>query len=225
MKKVLVVAAHPDDEVLGCGGTVARLLRDGDEVYTLILGEGITSRGSTGDIAAKKSEVARLQCAAKEANKVIGVKEVFFSCFDDNRFDTIPLLDIVREVEKIKSEIKPAVVFTHYEDDLNIDHQVTYKAVITATRPVAEETVKEIYAFEILSSTEWNWPMSFSPDTFYDISGTIDLKLRALKCYESEVRDFPHPRSFEGVKLNSRVWGMKVGLEFAEAFQCIRVVK
>ena len=225
MKTILVVAAHPDDEVLGCGGTVARLARQGSEVYTLILGEGITSRDDTADITKKKAQVLDLQKKAELSNKALGVREVFFSQFDDNKFDTIALLEIVKTIEQIKSRLKPTAIFTHFENDLNIDHKITYHAVLTATRPVVGESVKEIYAFEVLSSTEWGWPLSFSPDTFFDISDTMDLKLNALKHYDCEMRDFPHPRSFEAVKLNSKTWGMKVGLEYAEAFKCVRTVK
>ena len=126
---------------------------------------------------------------------------------------------------KIKNNIKPEIIFTHHEKDLNIDHQITYRAVITATRPLKEETVKEIYSFEIPSSTEWNYPLSFPPNVFYDISETIDVKIRALEEYKTELREYPHPRSLEGVKLNAKYWGMKVGLEHAEAYKVVRILK
>jgi len=153
------------------------------------------------------------------------VKKVFFHGFPDNRFDTVPFLDIVKVIETIKNKIKPEIIFTHYVKDLNIDHQITYKAVITATRPVREETVKEVYSFEIPSSTEWSYPLSFSPNVFYDILGTIDVKLEALEEYKTELRGYPHPRSLEGVKLIAKFWGMKVGLKYAEAFELVREIK
>jgi LmbE family N-acetylglucosaminyl deacetylase len=224
-KKILVVAAHPDDEVLGCGAIVARLVKEGYEAYTLILGEGITSRDSKRNVKKRKEEIKRLKKQAKEANRILGVKEVFFGDFLDNRFDTIPLLDIVKSIEGIKSKIKPDVVFTHYEKDLNIDHQITYKAVLTATRAVKGETVKEVYSFEILSSTEWKYPLSFSPNVFYDIKDTIDIKIKAMKIYKSELKNYPHPRSIKGIKLNALNWGMKVGLEYAEAFKLVKCIK
>ena len=222
---MLVIAAHPDDEVLGCGGTIARLIKEGFEVYTLILGEGITSRDNMRERKRREEEITELKKEAKKANKILGVKEIFFYDFPDNRFDTVPFLDIVKSIEKVKNNINPEIIFTHYEKDLNIDHQITYRAVITATRPLKEETVKEIYSFEIPSSTEWNYPLSFSPDVFFDISTTIDIKIRALEKYKTELRKYPHPRSLEGVKLIAKNWGIKVGLEYAEAFKTIRILK
>jgi LmbE family N-acetylglucosaminyl deacetylase len=220
-KKILIVAAHPDDEVLGCFGMVARLIKEGYEAYTLILGEGKTSR----DEKNIKNELEILNSEIKKANEVIGIKKVFIEQFPDNKFDSVPLLDIVKVVAKIKDEIKPDIIFTHYEKDLNIDHQITYQAVITATRPMEDECVKEIYSFEILSSTEWNYPLSFSPDFFFDISDTLDLKIEAMKKYNSELREYPHPRSLEGIELNAKYQGMRVGKKYVEAFKSVRVIK
>ena len=225
MNKILIISAHPDDEVLGCGGTVERLNKEGHTIYTLILGEGVTSRDDLRDIKKREKNILELKGEAKKANAILGVKEVFFHNFPDNRFDTVPFLDIVKVIEKIKNNIKPDIIFTHYEKDLNIDHQITYRAVITATRPLEEETVKEIYSFEIPSSTEWSYPLSFSPNTFYDISETIDIKLKALEEYKTELKKYPHPRSLEGVKLIAKYWGMKVGLEYAEPFKVVRILK
>lgn len=224
-KKILVVAAHPDDEVLGCGGTIARLANKGCEVYTLLLGRGIAARCDDKDCQNLSKETEELRKCANAANRIIGVKEVFDYDFPDNRFDSVALLDIVKVVEEVKNRIKPNIFFTHYEKDLNIDHQITYKAVITATRPQPDETVKEIYSFEVLSSTERSYPLSFSPDVFFDISETMDLKLKALGCYKTEMREFPHPRSSEGAELNAKTWGMKVGIEYAEAFKCVRCLR
>ena len=223
--KVLIVASHPDDEILGCAGTVARLIQQGSQVYTLILGEGVTSRGESRDASASAKEIEKLREDAKAANKVLGVKEVFFCGFPDNRFDTVAFIDIVKAIEKVKDNIKPYVVFTHYENDLNIDHQITFKAVLTATRPLVGESAKELYSFEVISSTEYRYPVSFSPDMFFDVSKTIGVKVEAMEKYKSELRNAPHPRSLEGIKLNAKTWGMKVGCEFAEAFKTIRVVR
>jgi LmbE family N-acetylglucosaminyl deacetylase len=223
--KILIVSAHPDDEVLGCGGTVARLVKEGYQAYTLILGEGITSRDENRDRAKRETEIQKLKSQAEKANKIIGVEEVFMYDFPDNRFDTVPLLDIVKVIEKIKNDIKPKIIFTHYEKDLNVDHQITYKAVITATRPVVREPVKEIYSFEILSSTEWNFPLSFSPDVFFDISETMDIKIKALEEYKTELRNYPHPRSLEGIKINAESWGLKIGVKYAEVFKSVRIIK
>lgn len=225
MEKILIVAAHPDDEILGCGGTIARLVKEGFEAYTLILGEGVTSRDEMRKRKEREKEIAELKRQAEEANKILSVKDVFFFDFPDNRFDTVPFLDIVKTVEKIKNEIKPDIIFTHYEKDLNIDHQITYRSVVTATRPLKGEKVKEVYSFEVPSSTEWSYPVSFSPDMFFDISETIDIKLKALEKYKTESREFPHPRSLKSVKLTANLWGVKLGLDYAEAFECVRIIK
>lgn len=223
--KILIIAAHPDDEILGCGGTVARLIKEGHEAYTLILGEGITSRDRDRNRDKREQELKELKAQIYKSNNIIGIKEVFIYDFPDNRFDTVPLIDIVKVIEEIKDKIKPHTIFTHYREDLNIDHRITYNAVLTATRPLLNETVKQIYSFEVISSTEWNYPLSFSPDVFFDITDTIDLKLKAMNEYKSELREFPHPRSLEGITLNAKFWGMKSGLKYSEAFKCIRYIR
>ncbi len=224
-KKILIVAAHPDDEVLGCFGTVSKLIKEGYEAYTLILGEGKTSRDEKRLVENKKDEMRILNNEIQKANDVIGIKKVFVETFPDNRFDSVDLLDIIKVISKVKEVVKPDIIFTHYEHDLNIDHQITYKAVITATRPMENECVKEIYSFEILSSTEWNYPLSFSPDTYYDVSDTIDLKIEAMKEYTSELCEYPHPRSVEGIELNAKYQGMRIGKRYVEAFKSVRVIK
>jgi len=215
--RLLIIAAHPDDEVLGCFGTVSKLIKKGYEAYTLILGEGKTSRGETNLNELKKEAI--------QANKYIGIKDIFFKDFPDNQFDSVPLLEIVKSIEEIKNKIKPNVIFTHFENDLNIDHQITYKAVITATRPMEKESVKEIYSFEVLSSTEWEYPLTFSPNTFFDISETLEDKIKAMSFYKSELREFPHPRSLEAIELNAKNWGYKVGKKAVEAFKIVRIIK
>ena len=225
MKKILIVASHPDDEVLGCFGTVARLIKEGYEAYTLILGEGKTSRDVERVLENKKDEIEILNTEIQKANDIIGIKKVFVESFPDNRFDSIDLLDIVKVVSKVKEDVQPDIIFTHFENDLNIDHRITYQAVLTATRPMKDESVKEIYSFEILSSTEWNYPLSFSPDTFFDISDTINLKLEAMKKYNSELCEYPHPRSLEGIELNAKYQGMRVGKKYVESFKSIRAIR
>ncbi|EAI2991774.1 PIG-L family deacetylase [Campylobacter lari] len=220
--KILIIAAHPDDEVLGCFGTIARLIKEGYEAYSLILGEGKTSRDDIIDINKEKNI---LENELLKANETIGIKKVFRGYFLDNSFDKVHLLEIIKTIENVKNEIKPNIIFTHYENDLNIDHQLTYQATITATRSLVDESVKEIYSFEILSSTEWKYPLSFNPDVFYDISSTLDLKLKAMSYYDSELKAFPHPRSLEGIELNAKYNGMRVGLKYAEVFKCVKIIK
>lgn len=220
--KILVVAAHPDDEILGCGGTVARMIEEGSEAVTVILGEGLTSRDRQRDSDNRKEELLELKRQIADANRIIGINQIYSFDFPDNRFDTVPLLDIVKVVEDIKREFRPDVVFTHLADDLNIDHFITNKAVLTATRPMPGETVKELYAFEVLSSTEWNFPLSFLPDYFVRINDTIERKIQAMEIYQSELRDYPHPRSIKAIKLNAEYWGMRTGLGLAESFKTLR---
>ena len=150
MDKILIVAAHPDDEVLGCGGTIARYSKSGSEVYCLILGEGATSRYASRK-KADFSEVRVLKKQAKEAGRILGVKEQFFSDFPDNSFDSVPILKIIKEIKRIKDIVMPDIIYTHHYGDLNIDHGIVYKAVLTASRPLKHESVREIYSFEVPS--------------------------------------------------------------------------
>ena len=227
MKKILVVVAHPDDEVLGCGGTMARLAMEGNDVYTLILGEGITARDMERDRINREKDLGELKNHIIEANKLLGVKKTYTFDFPDNRFDTVALLDIIKAIEEVKGDVSPDIMFTHHHGDLNVDHNITFRAALTACRPIKDESVKEVYSFEIPSSTEWNAPSSktyFMPDYFVDISKSIETKINALKEYKSELRDFPHPRSLEAVELNAKQWAVKVGLEVAEVFKTVRLI-
>ena len=219
-KNCLIVAAHPDDEVLGCFGTVAKLIHKGWLVNTLILSGGKTSRG-----AVKPQEIEILRKEMHAANALIGILHVTQADFPDNSFDSVPLLEIVKRIEKEISVIKPEIIFTHHIGDMNIDHQITHKAVLTATRPMKNECVKSIYAMEIPSSTEWNSfapATAFIPNVFSDISETIDLKIKAMGCYLSELREYPHPRSLQHIKEMAKVNGTKVGLEYCENFMLVR---
>ncbi len=207
---------------------MARLVKEGNEVYTLILGEGITSRDEKRDRAKRERELKVLKNQTVEANKILGVKKTYTFDFPDNRFDTISLLDIIKVIERTKEEVKPEVIFTHHHGDLNVDHQVTLKAVMTAFRPVKEEKAREIYSFEVPSSTEWNTPSCancFRPNYFVNISETLEVKIKAMKEYKSEVEEFPHPRSPEAIELMAKCWGVQVGLSATEAFEVVRLIR
>lgn len=225
MKTVFVIAAHPDDELLGVGGCVAKHVKAGDKVYGLILGEGQTSRWEHRE-EADKAVVEALHKDTLDAAAEVGFQKIFFENFPDNRFDQADLLDIVKSVEKYIREWKPEIVYTHFLGDLNVDHQMTAKAVLTATRPIGEYSVQEIYAFETLSSTEWNFDKTgqtgFVPNVFVDITEEYAQKEAAMKHYQSELCEFPHPRSLEGMDVLSRTRGMAAGMKRAEAFQLIR---
>ncbi len=228
MKTVLVVAAHPDDEILGVGGTVARHTANGDKVYALILGEGQTSRGERREDISR-DVVERLHENTLESARAVGYSEVLFADFPDNRFDSVSLLDIVKEVERRIGELMPEIIYTHYSGDLNIDHQYTARAVLTATRPIGDCCVKEIYAFETLSSSEWNFDYSaqaaFCPNVFVDITDYYEKKENAMKCYVSELCQYPHPRSLDGMDALSKTRGMAAGMQRAEAFMLVRSIR
>lgn len=226
-KIILVVAAHPDDEVLGCGGTIARLTEEGHDVYVAILGEGITSRYDKRE-QADQGMIKDLHGRSRQTSKLLCVRELCLYDFPDNRFDTVPLLDIVKTVEKLISQSQPQIVYTHHCGDLNIDHVITHRAVMTATRPVENCSVKEIYAFEVPSSTEWafgQFQPIFQPNVFVDIIATLETKIQAMQIYESEAQPFPHPRSAESFRAIAQRWGSVVGLKAAEAFELVRNVR
>ncbi len=225
--RALVIAAHPDDEILGCGGTVARLIQEGHEVDFAILGEGMTSRYSQ-RAAADADQLVKLRRQAHAAAAKVGVKSVVLHAMPDNRLDTVPLLEIVKLVEGLVDEVKPEVIYTHHNGDLNVDHGVVHRAVLTATRPVAGQTVREIYAFEVPSSTEWafqRFEPSFRPNVFVDVSGTLETKIAAMACYETEARQFPHPRSPDALRAIAARWGSVAGCMAAEAFELVRSVR
>lgn len=225
--RVLVIAAHPDDEVLGCGGTAARLIGEGHEVHFAILGEGMTSRHpQRSDADAKQLAILHQQTHA--AAEKLGVKNVTLHKLPDNRLDTVPLLEVVKLVEDLVDRVKPEVIYTHHAGDLNVDHGVIHRAVLTATRPIAGQPVLEIYAFEVASSTEWAFQRiepSFRPNVFVDITRTLEAKIAAMECYESEARKFPHPRSPEALRAIATRWGSVVGCGAAEAFELVRSVR
>jgi len=226
-ERTLVIAAHPDDEVLGCGGTIARLSKEGHEVYVAILGEGITSRYVKRD-QADRGLIRDLQDRSQQVSKLLGVKELFLNDLPDNRFDTVPLLDVVKIIEELIDRLQPQAVYTHHRGDLNIDHAITFQATLTATRPIKGCPVREIRTYEIPSSTEWTFGQihrPFQPNLFVDISKTLDTKIECMKIYESEIRTFPHPRSPEALRAIAQRWGSVVGVESAEAFELIRSIR
>jgi len=216
-QKILVIAAHPDDEVLGAGGTILKHVKKGDGVSILILSEGETSREGSVNIEKRESE-------ARKAAELLGAK-IFLEKLQDNQFDSLPLLKIVKVAEKYLDEVKPSIVYTHNPHDLNIDHRITFQAVLTACRPKPGYFVKKILSFEILSSTEWqvkDGKNQFLPNVYNEITEFIDKKIEILEVYRQEVENFPHPRSKEGVKILAQYRGMEAGYKCAEAFQLIR---
>lgn len=224
---ILVVAAHPDDEILGCGGTMARLAREGHEVRIAILAEGMSSRYAHREDADPR-QLQHLHARAQQAADKVGAKEVVLCKLPDNRLDTVPLLEVVKLVEELVARFRPEVIYTHHPGDLNVDHGVVHRAVLTATRPVPGQCVRDIYAFEVPSSTEWAFQRlepSFRPSVFVDITETLETKIEALACYDTETRKFPHPRSAEALRAIATRWGSVAGLPAVEAFELIRSVR
>jgi LmbE family N-acetylglucosaminyl deacetylase len=224
VEKILVVAAHPDDEILGCGGTIAKkIIEDQALVHLLLLSRGIKSRSNLKGI---KNKIRTNVNGAHKANNLIGIKHIELLNFPDNQFDTVSRLKIIKKLEKKIANFKPNTIYTHFKEDLNLDHQITCEAVMTATRPVGGHVVGKIFAFEVCSSTDFSivGANSFKPNHFEDISSTIDLKLNALKFYDHEMRKFPHSRSYENIKNLAKVRGASVYKNYAEAFILLRSI-
>ncbi|MBO6284539.1 MAG: PIG-L family deacetylase [Pseudobutyrivibrio sp.] len=225
--KVLVVAAHPDDEVLGCGGTILRHVANGDKVHIMIMAEGLTSRDNQRDVGLRQGELSELHKNAHKVSDFLGAEELKILDFPDNRMDSVELLDVVKQIEAEVDDFCPDIVYTHHAGDVNVDHLITHKAVVTACRPLPGNTVKELYFFETLSSTEWQIPTSgkiFMPQMYININEYLDKKIEALHLYESEMRKYPHSRSYEAVKILSKLRGFSVGMEYAEAFMVGRII-
>jgi LmbE family N-acetylglucosaminyl deacetylase len=220
-KTVLVVAAHTDDEAIGCGGTLARHSAEGDTIYAVFLADGVTSRPE-----ASEEELESRNLAATEAHRILGIEDSYMLGFPDNRLDCIALLDIVKELEKVIEKIRPEIVYTHHIGDLNVDHRIAHQATLTACRPVPGTTVKAIYSFEVLSSTEWNTPGegTFTPNVFVDISDYLNEKVRALRAYQLEMREEPHSRSIANSRRRAELRGSSIGVAAAEAFSLVRVI-
>jgi LmbE family N-acetylglucosaminyl deacetylase len=219
--KILVVAAHPDDEVLGCGATIARHAAAGDVVEIVFMADGVGARGS------KSGQGARRKAAQKAAT-ILGAHKPHFLDFADNRMDALPLLDVVQKVEALVRRIGPRVVYTHHGGDLNIDHKITCCAVMTACRPLPGATVRAIYGFETPSSTEWSVPgqdESFRPVRHVAVVAFMEKKMAALRCYDMEMRAFPHARSYPVVEALATLRGAQAGVTAAEAFSVLRLIE
>jgi|APSaa5957512535_1039671.scaffolds.fasta_scaffold27375_3 N-acetylglucosamine malate deacetylase 1 len=221
-KKVLIVAAHPDDEVLGCGGTIAKHAECGDKVYVIFMTNGVDSRYNV-----SSKDINQRHQSAEKASKTLGVLSIKLFDFPDNKMDSIPLLDIVQSIEVEIDKFRPEIIYTHHIGDLNIDHQITHNAVMTACRPQPEFCVKEVYTFEVPSSTEWQAPqhLPFMPNMFVDISKQIEIKNIALAFYSDEMRPPPHSRSIKNILRINAYRGNSMGVDYAEAFMVNRILK
>ena len=233
---VLIVVAHPDDEVLGMGGTMLKHALKSDKVYVVYLTGGITSRRSVNyknmpryylnknEQKKIEKQINELKKDSKNACQILKVQKQKFYDFPDNEMDTVPLLKIIKVIENEIDEIKPYRVYTNNYGDLNIDHKIVFNATLTACRPF-RSYVKELICFEVPSSTEWNYPINFNPNYFININSYLTKKIKAFSMYKNEKRKFPHPRSAENLRINAKKWGVVSGINAAEAFEIIRMVE
>jgi N-acetylglucosamine malate deacetylase 1 len=215
----LIIAAHPDDEVLGCGGFIANRAKL-EECYVLIL-----TGGAEGRYTDEMSSVLRKN--AYDANHILGTKEVFFENLPNQKLETLPIIEVTQVVEKYIQKLKPNRIFTQHGGDINRDHQVVFEATMTATRPIVNQVVQEVYTYNTPSSTEWNFyegEKVFIPNVYENIEMSINKKLEAMSIYKSECREYPHPRSLQSLKVHANYWGVTVGFEYAEPFKLMRKI-
>lgn len=217
--RVLVIAAHPDDEVLGAGGTIARYVREGAFVSILIVTEGCSTQ-----YPGVVEMVERKQREALEAARILGVTDVRFGGLPDMKLDTLPSVAVNACIEQVVREVEPNLVFTQAEHDVNRDHQVIFDATAVACRPFSAPSVERIYSYYTPSSSEWG-TAPFQATTYVDVSDSFDLKLAAMSAYASEVRPFPHPRSLEALRNVAGFFGNAMGMRFAEPFRLFREIR
>tara|TARA_B110000438_G_C15819176_1_gene653443 strand:+ start:4400 stop:5113 length:714 start_codon:yes stop_codon:yes gene_type:complete len=232
---ILVIVSHPDDEILGMGGTILKHSQKGDKIKIIFLATGITSRRKSNytnsssyekidsEYDKMSKEIKKLRNHAKKACQLVGVKNLMFYDFPDNEMDSISLLEVIKTIENEIQIFKPDIVYTHHFGDLNIDHRITFNATLTASRPY-ESTIKELICFEVPSSTEWNYPATFNPNYFVNIEKQLKNKIKAMKAYTNESGDFPHPRSSKSLIAIAEKWGTTCGIKCAEAFEIIRKI-
>ena len=218
-ENVLAICAHPDDETLGLGGTLARHAESGDNVSVLIFADGQFKRDNS------SSGIKKRRDQAKKACSTIGVKKVEFLNFTDQKMDTIPLVEIIDKIEMAIKKSCASILYAHYWGDVNQDHRRLFEASLVASRPHSQSTIKQLICFETPSSTEWGGLQNnFSPNLFVNIEKTIGKKLAALKEYKEEIGRFPHPRSIEAIENRSKFWGSTAGVKNAEAFRIVRQI-
>lgn len=226
-KKVLVIVAHPDDEILGMGGTIAKYVATGNEVALLIVTDGSTSQYKNDPrlneiIEEKKSET-------QNAANILGISKIYYGGQPDMRLDITAHTEVNAAIEKVIDDFEPDIVYTHFEGDVNRDHQCVYQSTLVACRPVPNQKVKELYSFSVPSSTEWNVQTrqaTFTATVYVDIEGEyVEKKYKAMACYKTELRDYPHPRSIETLTILDKATGLQVGLKCAESFIAHRIIR
>ena len=225
MKNILIIAAHPDDEILGCGGTISKFKKEKKKIYVYFTHEGSSSRYKNANILDAKNAISKRKKMALNAAKFLNYKIVEFGNNPNLRNDNYNLLENVKNLTKVINKIRPNLIITHHPDDINEDHQFTFKTVSNAVRPPAKILIKEIYLMEIPSTTDWTLRSNFKPNVFIDITKNIDNKIKALKFYTSEFQKYPHSRSEINLKAHSIYRGAQVGLKNVEAFELYRLIE
>ncbi len=216
MSKVLVIAAHPDDELLGCGGALIRHVDRGDIVQSIIMCEGESLRYEGREVRQHEATI--------EAAAIIGISDTHRFDFPDQRLDKFSLIELITPIERVVDSFQPEIVYVQFWGDINRDHALTFEAASVALRPTTP-SVKEIYTFYTVGSTELKTPMQFVPNTWIDIENQLERKIQAFACYTSEVRDYPHPRSLEGIRNVAAFYGNQCCLKYAEAFMLMRRIE
>lgn len=212
--RVLVISAHPDDEVIGAGGTIARHVANGDEVYWCVVTQGYSPWRSAAELAQARQQVCTVQC-------LLGIEDVSFCGFPTIKLNTVPHIDLTSALQAVVDNVKPEIVYTTPYCDVNIDHRLVCEATVVATRPLPGSSVKKVLSYEIAPTTRFGI-QPFAPNVYVDISAFLSKKLEAMACYETQLRDFPHPRSLKGLELLARERGLGIGVEAAECFHLIR---
>jgi LmbE family N-acetylglucosaminyl deacetylase len=219
--RVLVVAAHPDDEILGVGGTVAAHVDRGDSVQLAIM-------CGNGSVRYSKDDASQIHAEAQKAAGILGVNDLLLGSLPDQRLDTLPISQVAAEIESLLRSREPQIIYSHFCGDINRDHRVLAEAIMVAARPYAAPFVQEILMYETPSSTEWGFPQlspSFQPNVFTDITATLEKKVQAFACYSAEICPEPHPRSLTALRDRARYWGSLVNRHAAEPFVSVRSLR
>lgn len=226
-KKVLVIVAHPDDEILGMGGTIAKYVAMGNEVALLIVTDGSTSQYKDDPRLNEIIEGKKIE--TQNAAHILGISRIYYGGQPDMRLDMTAHTEVNAAIEKVIDDFGPDIVYTHFEGDVNKDHQCVYQSTLVACRPVPNQKIKELYSFSVPSSTEWNVQTrqaAFTPTVYVDIEGEYaEKKYQAMACYKTELRDYPHPRSIETLTILDKATGLQVGLKCAESFIAHRIIR
>ncbi len=218
--RVLVIAAHPDDETIGAGGTIARHVAEGDDVYWGIVTQGWEPMRSQEDLRLAREQVFEVQ-------RVLGIRDVFFCGFPTVKLNTVPYVELSSALQRIVDQVEPEVVYTTPPSDINLDHRLVYDSTLVATRPLQGNAVRRLMCYEIGATSRYGLPAgapAFVPNVFVDISDYLELKLEAMSCYKTQIHEFPHPRSLDALRLQAQERGVGVGLQAAECFQLVRLL-